>query len=308
MEFDPLSQDIGMNFFLLSLLLLIFSGESLAADEANTDNEPTPAHEREREEEQKQNVVTSSLPATDRLIIFIDAFNYKTSSIDATTTRNNSEGSETTITTKRETANFTAVNPTIGLKSYHDRLILGFGISPNLGTGSNSAGGVFFAGYQLTDAWQIGGLLFLDNSEEKNEVKRDGDNPASEVNESSLVRYSFGPWAKYGGSKHWRAQMSLHYAMTDSQQTSNSSQMGNDTHIKTSIIRKHIDLNFILGPYVPITSRLTFVPQMSITCSLPLKYTQTQGSTISHTEEDLDFDEDLSIDYTLTLAGFRYEL
>lgn len=300
-----------MKFFLFPLLLLVLSGRGFAADEASTDDESGQEYEHEQqEEEQEQEQVAVALSASveDRLVLFIDALNYRAGSIDAKTTRSNSEGSEMTITTTRETANFTAVNPTIGLKSYHDRLILGFGISPNLGAGDKGTGGVFFAGYQLTDTWQIGGLLFVDSSEEKNEVKRDGDNPASEVNESTLVRYYFGPWAKYTINEYWRAQFSLHYATTDSQQTSSSSQMGSNTYVKTSIIRKHISLNFILGPYIPITSRLTFVPQVSITCSLPLKYTQTQGSTISHTEEELDFDEEPSIDYALTLAGFRYEL
>lgn len=250
--------------------------------------------------------------APDRIVLFIDTLKYQHDTLELAS---KSEQRQKNLSRTSEFSSFVSTSTTIGIKSYHNGLILGFGLSSDLNANSESAnGGALFIGYELDASWQFGGLLFIDNKEEHHEAKRqlqvdDQIIHVTEINETSISQYSLGLWSKYALNNYWRGQLSAYYATSERHQMVDN---GQQTQKKTEIERRYLALTATLGAYVQISQRLTFAPQINITYALPLSYVQIiqtdTSSTAPAVKEKLDFDEQHSFSYSLTLAGFRYQL
>ena len=264
---------------------------------------------------------TNDTQSNERFVLFIDALKYRvtTHNIDAT---HGSNKNETSISSSSTTTTLRALDATIGLKSYHDRLILGFGISSNLVSSSDAiSGGVLMAGYQLLEGLEIGGLFYVSNREKTTSTRRedsiDGKLFTSNEEKTSSNRvHSFGPWLKLHAGNYWQALFAIYYTSSHTEQTSDSGQQtssSQDTFNKltTSVERSYFALDLVFGPWIPLTEHLTFVPQINITWYLPRSYMQTTtmsasgGDTLA--EDTLEFDEHSSLDYSLVLGGLRYE-
>lgn len=256
----------------------------------------------------------------ERFVLFIDALKYRvtTHSVDATDVRDKNDSN---LSSSSTTTTLRALDATIGLKSYHDRLILGFGISSNLVSSSDAtSGGVLMAGYQLLEGVEVGGLLYISNREKTTSTRRENyvDDQLFTSNEGSTNSssvHSFGPWLKLRAGDYWQALFAIYYTSSRTEQTSDSAQHTSDTqdtfnNLTTTVARSYFALDLILGPWIPLTERLTFVPQINVTWYLPRAYTQTTtvsssaGDTLA--EDALEFDEHSSLDYSLTLGGLRY--
>ncbi len=257
----------------------------------------------------------------ERFVLFIDALKYRvtTHSIDATHGRNKNK---TSISSSSTTTTLRALDATIGLKSYHDRLILGFGISSNLVSASDAiSGGVLMAGYQWLEGLEVGGLLYISNREKTTTTRREDtvDDQLFTSNEestSSSSVHSLGPWLKLHAGNYWQALFAIYYTSSHTEQKSDSGQQTSDTqdtfnNLTTSVERSYFALDLVFGPWIPLTERLTFVPQINITWYLPRAYTQTTTMSSSGgdnlAEDTLEFDEHSSLDYSLVLGGLRYE-
>ncbi len=260
--------------------------------------------------------------SNDRFVLFVDALKYRvtTHSTDATHAR---DKNETSISSSSTTTTLRALDATIGLKSYHDRLILGFGISSNLVSPSDArSGGVLMAGYQLLEGLEIGGLLYISNHEKTTSTRREDSIDeqfftSNEESSSSSSVHSFGPWLKLRAGNYWQALFAIYYTSSHTEQTSDSGQQTGDSqdtlnNLTTTVKRSYFALDLVFGPWIPLTEHLTFVPQINLTWYLPRTYTQTTsmsssgGSSLA--EDTLEFDEHSSLDYSLTLGGLRYEL
>ena len=80
--------------------------------------------------------------------------------------------------------------------------------------------------------------------------------------------YSFGPWLKLQADNYWQAQFAIYYTYSSNEQKSNKqSGDGDDSfeNITTTVERSFFALDLTFGPWLPITERLTFVPQVNIT-------------------------------------------
>ena len=257
----------------------------------------------------------------ERFVLFIDALKYRvtTHSIDATHGR---DKNETSISSSSTTTTLRALDATVGLKSYHDRLIIGFGLSGNLVSASDAvSGGVLMAGYQWLEGLEVGGLLYISNREKTTSTRREDTVDAqlftsTEESTSSSSVHSFGPWLKLHAGNYWQALFAVYYTSSHTQQKSDSGQQTSDTqdtfnNLTTSVERSYFALDLIFGPWIPLTQRLTFVPQINITWYLPRAYTQTTSMSSSGgdalAEDTLEFDEHSSLDYSLILGGLRYE-
>ena len=257
----------------------------------------------------------------ERYVLFVDALKYRvtTHSVEATHHRGKNK---TSLNSSSTTTTLRALDATIGLKSYHDRLILGFGISSNLVSSSDAvSGGVLMAGYQLLEGLELGGLLYISNREKTTTTRREDsvDDQLFTSNEDSTTSnrvHSFGPWLKLHAGNYWQALFSAYYTSSRTEQTSDSGQQtaaSKDTfnNMTTTVKRSYFALDLIFAPWIPLTERLTFVPQINITCYLPRSYKQTTtmsssgGDTLA--EDTLEFDEHSSLDYSLVLGGLRYE-
>ena len=256
----------------------------------------------------------------ERFVLFIDALKYRvtTHSIDANHVRDKNDSN---LSSSSTTTTLRALDATIGLKSYHDRLILGFGISSNLLSSSDAtSGGVLMVGYRLLEGLEVGGLLYISNREKTTSTRRENsvDDQLFTTNEGSTNSssvHSFGPWLKLRAGNYWQALFAIYYTSSHTEQTTDSGQRAHDTqdtfnNLTTSVARSYFALDLIFGPWIPLTERLTFVPQINITWHLPRAYTQTttmsssDGNTLA--EDTLEFDEHSSLDYSLTLGGLRY--
>lgn len=248
---------------------------------------------------------------TDRIVLFIDTFKYQSDTLELAS---KSERSQQNLSSTSSSSSFVSASTTLGIKSYHDGLILGFGITGNPSASSESAdGGALFVGYELDARWQFGGLAFIDNHEDRREVKRrlqvdDQIEHTTEISETSISRYSLGLWSKCAFNNYWRGQLLAYYATSSARQLLDKGQQKKQT--ETS--RKYLALTATFGSYVQISQRLTFTPQVNLTYVLPLSYMQTSQTSTSSTappvKEKLEFDEQHNISYSLTLAGFRYQL
>lgn len=248
----------------------------------------------------------------DRIVLFIDTLKYQS---DTTELASKSEQSQKNLSSSEESSSFVSTSTTIGIKSYHDGLIVGFGLSNNISANSeHNNGGALLVGYELDARWQFGGLLFIDNKDKRKEIKRqlqvdDQTINTTEINETSLSRYALGLWGQCAFSNYWRGRLSAYYATSIQQLLVDN---GRQTRNSTEVNRKYLALAITLSSYVQISQRLTFTPQVNLTYALPLSYVQTSrattGSSGPDVEETLEFDEQHSLSYSLTLAGFRYQL
>lgn len=264
---------------------------------------------------------TPAAEPRERFILFIDALQYRSTSLDIEANYDRGKG-ETSIRSSSTRKRLLALDSTIGLKSYHDRMILGFGISADFSTAaSEDRGGVLIGGYQLLEGLEVGGLLYIAAREKKSSTDRDDSiggpvfTNSEEARNSSSI-YSFGPWLKLRTGNYWQAQFTIYYAISQTEQTSNSEQQSDDTprtfrNLTTSIERSYFALDLAFGPRLPITEKLTFVPYINVTWYLPRQHKQTTTLSTSGSsptsEEVLEFDEHPSLDYTLVLGGLRYE-
>lgn len=257
----------------------------------------------------------------ERFVLFIDALKYRVTTHNIDAAHGNGKN-KTTISSSSTTTTLKALDATIGLKSYHDRLILGFGISSNIVSSSDAvSGGVLMAGYQLLEGLEVGGLLYISNRKKTTSTSRDDSVDgqlfsSNEESTSSNSVHSLGPWLKLHAGNYWQALFAVYYTSSHTEQTSDSGQQTSDAqdafnNLTTSVKRNYFALDLVLGPWIPITEHLTFVPQINITWYLPRSYTQTTtmsssgGNTLA--EDTLEFDEHSSLDYSLVLGGLRYE-
>ena len=260
-----------------------------------------------------------------RFVLFIDALKYRASTQSIETTHGQGDN-QTSIASTSDTATMRALDASIGLKSYHDNFILGFGIASNLVSTSDAlSGGVLIAGYQLLEGLEVGGLLYVASRSKETTTSREDAIAGSDTVNSAVFAskeesvtansvYSFGPWVKLQAGNYWQAQFAVYYTYSYNEQKSDRGQQsGNreDTfnNLTTTVKRSFFALDLTFGPWLPITEHLTFVPQVNITWYMPLAYTQTatMSSGSSTNEETLEFNEHSSFDYALTLGGLRYE-
>ena len=229
----------------------------------------------------------------ERFVLFIDALKYRvtTHSVDATQVRDKNDSN---LSSSSTTTTLRALDATIG--------------------------GVLMAGYQLLEGLEVGGLLYISNREKTTSTRRENsvDDQLFTSNEGSTNSssvHSFGPWLKLRAGNYWQALFAIYYTSSHTEQTSDSGQHTRDTqdtfnNLTTTVARSYFALDLILGPWIPLTERLTFVPQINVTWYLPRAYTQTTtvsssaGDTLA--EDALEFDEHSSLDYSLTLGGLRY--
>ncbi len=258
----------------------------------------------------------------ERFVLYIDALKYRftTHNVEATRGRPRNETSFSSSTT---TTTMQALDTTVGLKSYHNRLILGFGIASNIVSTSDAvSGGALLVGYQPLPGLEIGGLLYIAGRTKTTSTTREDvvDEQIFDSTEDSTATnstHSIGPWLKLQAGDHWQAMFSVYYAASRTEQTSDSGQQTNDSQrntvnkLTTIVERSYFALDLVFGPWIPLTEHLIFVPQINITCYLPRAYTQetsmssSGGDTLS--EDKLEFDEHSSFSYSLVLGGLRYE-
>ena len=307
--------DYGIiNSMKVSLLVALLSSPLFAQEIIPPTGPPTTEQEQPSVSpviQQLEQPVEFEKPA-DRIVLFIDTFKYQS---DTSELASKSEQNQKNLSRTSESSSFVSTSTTIGIKSYHDGLILGFGLSSGLKANSEVArGGALFVGYELDARWQFGSLLFIDNGDERHKTKRrlqvdDKTIDTVEIEETSFSRYSLGLWGKCAFNNYWRGQLSAYYATSMRQQLVDNEQQSPN---KTEITRRYLALTATLGTYVQISQRLTFTPQINLTYSFPLSYVQVSrvstAGTAPDVEETLDFDEQHSISYSITLAGFRYQL
>ena len=299
------------------VILVLLLSSPLVAQEVIQPAEPSPVIETEPQQrssvDQHPEQLTFDNPTPpDRIVLFIDTFRYQSNTLELAA---KSEQSQKNLSSSHESSSFVSASTAIGLKSYHNGLILGFGLSSNIRDNSGSAeAGVLYIGYELDASWQFGSLLFVGNSYDKHEVKRrlqvDGQTDSvTAITEESISRYSLGLWGKYAFNNYWRGQLTTYYATSSKQ---NLADNGQQARKEIDIKRRYLALTVALGAYVQVSQRLTFTPQLDLTYVLPLSYVQIERDSTAlnapPVEKTLDFDEQHSISYSLTLAGFRYQL
>ena len=258
----------------------------------------------------------------ERFVLYIDALKYRTTTLDVESSRGG-DRNETSISSSTTTATLRALDIAVGLQSYHDRLILGFGLSSNIIAAHDaSSGGVIMAGYQLFDSLEVGGLLYIASRESETNASREDtvDDQLfinSEVSRTVNSAYAFGPWLKMYLGDYWAAQFVLYYSTSHTEQSADNNQqmegeIENSRIIETAVERSYFALDLVFGPQLPITEHLTFVPQINVTWYLPRNYTRTTTMSANNSgrivnEKELEFDEQTSFDYALILGGLRYE-
>ena len=208
----------------------------------------------------------------------------------------------------------------IGIRSYHGRKIIGFGIGTPFASGALQvpSSGAFHFGYQLNDNWQIGALAFIDFSlKVYSEDETNLDGPSEGMPrimrigadyDSSSISTALGGWLEYRFFDWWNLQLVLYQVRSVVRSAVIRSYEGlSDDFEEAESGVEYIRMNFSLSRRFKLSSNLELAPKVLVGFNTlydrDYRYEDVNADT-----RKLDFEDSKGFYMSVTLGSFIYHL